>query len=139
MLADVGCHNIALLRAGVGKDVLDQVVSVLVAGDVNQGDPGTVDPALTHAVEVPGQEIDATDLETLFHNLGGVLIHTVLGCESNDMINRTASILWSTMLAYVLDAPVTKLAMGDNVDAGKHLFDAGSLWSCQSMASSKTM
>ena len=131
MLTDVGGHNIALLRVGVGKDVLDQVVSVLVAGDVNQRDSGTIDPALAHAVEVPGQEIDATDLETLFHNLGGVLIHAVLGCESDDMINRTASVLWSTMFAYVLDAPVTKLAMGDDVDAGQYLFDTGPLWLCQ--------
>lgn len=130
MLADVSRHNITLLRAGVGQDVLNQVVSVLVAGDVDQRDPGTIDPTLAHAVEVAGQEIDATDLETLFHNLGGVLIHAVLGCESDDMINRTASILWSTMLAYVLNAPVAKLAMGDDVDAGKDLFDAGPLWSC---------
>jgi hypothetical protein len=31
------------------------------------------------------------------------------------------------MLANMLDAPISKLAVGDNVNAGKYLFDTGTL------------
>jgi hypothetical protein len=43
------------------------------------------------------------------------------------MVDGTAAILRSTMLADVLDAPVAKLAMGDNVNVGKDLLNAGAL------------
>jgi len=40
------------------------------------------------------------------------------------MINCTTHVIWSAMLADVLNAPVAKLTMGDEIDVGKHLFDA---------------
>jgi len=34
------------------------------------------------------------------------------------MVDGTATISWSAMLADMLDAPVAKLTVGDNIDAG---------------------
>jgi hypothetical protein len=55
------------------------------------------------------------------------LVHAVLGSISNDMFNGPATISWGTMLADVLNAPIAKLAMGDNVDACKNFLNARAL------------
>lgn len=43
------------------------------------------------------------------------------------MVDGTAAVLRSAVLTDVLDAPVAKLAMGDNVNVGKDLLNAGTL------------
>jgi len=43
------------------------------------------------------------------------------------MISGTTAISRGAMLANMLDAPVSKLAVSDNVNAGKYLFDTGTL------------
>jgi len=43
------------------------------------------------------------------------------------MVNGSTTISWSTVLANVLNAPIAKLAMGDNVNASKDLLNAGAL------------
>jgi hypothetical protein len=43
------------------------------------------------------------------------------------MINGAAAISWCAMLADVLNAPVAKLAMSNNINAGKNFFDAWAL------------
>jgi hypothetical protein len=43
------------------------------------------------------------------------------------MANSTATISWSTVLADVLDTPVAKLTVRDDINAGKNLVDAGTL------------
>lgn len=49
------------------------------------------------------------------------------------MVNRAATVSWSTMLADVLDAPVAKLTVGDNVDTIEDLCDARTLRRCKSV------
>jgi hypothetical protein len=46
------------------------------------------------------------------------------------MVNGSAAISWSTVLANVLNAPVAKLAMSNDIDACKDLFNAGTLGNC---------
>lgn len=43
------------------------------------------------------------------------------------MVDGTAAVGRRAMLADMLDAPVAELAMGDNVDVGKDLFNARTL------------
>ena len=45
------------------------------------------------------------------------------------MVNGTASILGRSMFADMLDAPVSELAVGNNVNACKNFIDAGALLS----------
>jgi hypothetical protein len=57
------------------------------------------------------------------------LVHAVLGAEAKDVVNGATSVSGSAMLADVLNAPVAKLTVGDNIDAGQHFVDAGTLLS----------
>ena len=43
------------------------------------------------------------------------------------MISGTTAVSRSAVLANVLDAPVSKLAVSDNINASKYLFDTGTL------------
>ena len=43
------------------------------------------------------------------------------------MIDGSASILWRSVLAYVLNAPVAELSMSDNVNARQDFIDARAL------------
>lgn len=127
VLADMSGNDFAMLHAGVGEDVLNQVVAVLVAGNVNQGDTGAVDSTLAHTVEVATEKVATANLEALLDNFGGVLISAILGSVTDDVVNSTRSIGRGTMLANVLDAPVAELAMSDDVNIGKDLLNAGAL------------
>ena len=127
VLPDMGSHDLAVLRSGVGQDPLDEVVAVLVAGNVDERNTRAVVTTLADAVEVALEELRTTNLQTLLNDLRGKLVHAVLGRIADDMVDGTAAILRSTMLADVLDAPVAKLAMGDNVNVGKDLLNAGAL------------
>jgi hypothetical protein len=112
---------------GMGENILDEVVTVLITGDVDQWDSRTVKATLADTVKVTTKEINTTDLEALLNDLGGELVHTVFGSIANDMVDGTAAISWGTMLTDVLDAPVAKLAMSHDVDATENLLDARAL------------
>ena len=127
VLAYVSSNDFAVLRVGVGEDILHEVIAILVAGYVDQGDPGSVDAALADAVEIPSKKLGTSNLETLLHNLGCKLIHAVLGSIADDVVNRATTIRRGSMFTDVLDAPVAKLAMSHDVDVREDLFDAGTL------------
>ncbi|KAK1251144.1 hypothetical protein MKX07_005699 [Trichoderma sp. CBMAI-0711] len=78
-------------------------------------------------MRISTQELGTTNLETLLHNLGGKLVGAILCSVSNDMVDGPAAVRGSTVFADVLDAPVSELAMGHNVDIGENLFNAGTL------------
>lgn len=127
VLANMSGDNLAMLGVGVRQDVLDEIVTVLIAGDVDKGNAGTFVPALADTVKIAAQKLGATNLQTLLDHLGRKLVHAVLGGISNDMVDGSAAVSRGAMLADVLDAPVAKLAMSDNVDIGKHLLNARTL------------
>lgn len=127
MLANMGRDNLPVLWVGVGQDVLDEVVAVLVTSDIDERDPRTIDPALTDSVQIAAEELGATNLETLLHHLGCKLVHAILGGIADDMINGSASVSGGPMLADMLDTPVSELSVGDNIDVCKDLLDAGTL------------
>lgn len=129
VLPDVGSDDLAVLVGSVGQDVLDQIVAILVAGDVDERDAGTIVATLADTIEVATQELRAADLEALLDNLGCELISAILGGIANDVVDGAATVGRGTVLADVLDAPVAELAMGNDVDVGKDLLDAGALLS----------
>lgn len=96
---------------------------------IDQGHARAIRAAFADSLKVTVKELAAANLEALLDNLRSVLIHTVLGGKAEDMVNGTATISWGAMLADVLDAPVAELTMGDDINASKHLIDAGTLLS----------
>jgi hypothetical protein len=127
VLSDMLSNNLTVLRVGVGENVLDQVVSILITCNVDQWDAWAIKTAFADTVKIATEEVNTTNLEAFLNNLGGKLIHAVLGSIADDMINCSAAVSWGTMLANVLDAPVPELTMSDDIDALKHLFNAGAL------------
>jgi hypothetical protein len=55
------------------------------------------------------------------------LIGAVLGGIPNDMINSPATVWRCAVFADVLDAPVSKLTMRDNIDICKNFFNTRAL------------
>jgi hypothetical protein len=81
----------------------------------------------TDTLQVPIDELVTANLQALLNHFGSVLIHAVLGGETKNVVDSTASVSGSSMFADVLNAPVSKLAMGDNIDTSKDLVDARTL------------
>jgi hypothetical protein len=127
VLADVTCNNLSMLRVGVGKNVLDEIVAVLIAGNIDEWDTWTIRTPFADTIEISAEKFDTTNLEAFLDNLGGKLIHAVFRRVSDDVINSTAAISWGTMLANMLDAPVAELTMSDNINAGENFLDTWTL------------
>lgn len=140
----MAAYKFAMLGAAVGQDILDEVVTELIPSNcslvnipasshitvsltVNQRHARTIRARLTNTVEIAVQKLTATNLQTLLNHLGGVLVHAVLGAKAKDMLDGATAIRGGTMLANVLDAPVSKLSMCNHVDAGQDLVDTGTL------------
>lgn len=94
---------------------------------VNKRHARTIRARLANTIKVPVQKLVTTNLQALLNDLGSVLVHTVLRAEAEDVVDGTAAIGRCAMLTYVLDAPVSKLPMSNDIDTGQYLVDAGTL------------
>jgi len=130
VLADMLSNNLTVLRVGVSENVLNEIVAVLITRNVDQWNTRTIKTALADAVEIAAEKVDTTNLEAFLNNLGSELIHAILGRIADDMVNCSAAISWRTMLTDVLNAPVAKLAVSNNVNTGENLLDARALKTC---------
>lgn len=113
-----------MLRGGIVKNPLNQVVAILVTCDVNQGDASAIAAAFTNAVEVSTQKIPSANFEALLNYLRRKLIGAVFSGISNDMINGPAPIGGGPVFTYVLNTPVSELAVCHDVDICENFFDA---------------
>jgi len=119
-----------MLRVGVCENVLDEIVAVLVTGDVDQWNAWTIKTTLTDTIKVAAEEVDTTNLEALLNDLRCKLVHAVLRGIANNMVDGSAAISWGTMLTDMLDAPVAKLAMSNNINALQDFLNARALRLC---------
>jgi hypothetical protein len=120
--------NLTMLSGCVGENVLNKVVTILIAGNVDERDARTINTALADTIKISAQELWPSYLQTLLHDFGGKLIGAVLCGVANDMVNGAASISRGPMFADVLDAPVAKLPMSHDVNVGENLLNARALW-----------
>lgn len=123
----MGSNHLPMLRSGIVENPLDQVVAVLIAGNVDQGNASAVSTSFTNAVKVTTKEIGAANLQAFLHDLRSELVGAVLGSVANNMVDGATAVWRSTMLADMLNAPVAELTMSDDVNVGKDLLNAGSL------------
>ena len=105
-----------MLGVGVGENPLYEIVSKLIAGNINEWDTWTVGATLADPVKILVKELISSDLETLFNNLGRVLVGAVLGGETKDVIDGATAICWGTVLANVLNTPVAELSMSNDIN-----------------------
>lgn len=127
MLAYVSSDHVSVLGIGMGQDVLNEIIAILVAGNVDQRNARTIETTLADSVKVAAEKLGASNLEAFLNDLGSELIHGILRSVSNDMINSTAAVRRGTMFANMLDAPVSKLAVGHDVDVGEDFLNAWAL------------
>lgn len=83
---------------------------------------------LANSIQVSAEKLSVANLEALLHHLGGKLVGAILCSISNDVVDGSAAVRGGSMFAYMLNAPVSKLAVGHNVDVGKDFFDARTLF-----------
>ena len=112
------------------ENVLDEIVAVLVAGDVDQWDARTIETAFTDSIKIAAEEVNTANLEALLNDLGCKLVHAILRSIADDMVNGSAAVSWGAMLADVLDAPVAKLPMSNDINACQDLLNARALNMC---------
>lgn len=127
MLSNMCSNNLTMLGRGVGQNPLDQVIAVLITGDINQGDSRSVHATLTYSVKVTSQKIGTTYLQAFFNDLRSILIHAVFSCVANYVINCSASVGRRAVFADVLNAPIAELSMGNDVNVGQDFFDTRTL------------
>lgn len=77
MLSDVRRHHFSVLWRCIVQNPLDQVIAVLVAGNINQGNSSSVTTPFTNTVQVAAEEVRASNFEALFHNLGRELVRRI--------------------------------------------------------------
>ena len=94
---------------------------------VNEWNAWTIRAAFTHTLKIAFQEVRSTYLQALLNDLGCELVHAILSGITKNVVDSAATVSGEPMLTDMLDAPVAKLSMGDNVDAMKHFVNARSL------------
>lgn len=127
VLADMSSNDLTMLGRSIVQNPLDQVVAILIAGNVNQRDSSSVTAAFADTVEIAAEEVTTSNLETLLNNLRGELVGTVFGSIANDVVDGAAAVGRGTVLANMLNTPVPELTMSDNVDVGEDFLNAGTL------------
>lgn len=127
MLADVVGNLLTLVVMGVHENPLDEVIAVLVASNIDERNAWTIWVSRGNDPKVAIKKLDATDLEALLNDLGSKLIDAVAVGVDKDMIDDTTFVGRRAMLAEMLDAPITKLAMSNEVNADDHFFDSRTL------------
>ena len=72
-------------------------------------------------------ELRTTNLETLLHNLGSKLVDAVAVGIGKNVVDDAAFVRWRTMLAQMLDTPISKLTMSNKVNACDDFFNRRTL------------
>lgn len=127
VFANMCCNNLSVLWVGMGEYVLDQVVPILIARNIDQRDPWTIKTSFADAIKIAAEKFGTANFKTFLDNLRGKLIHRVLRGIPDDMVDGSASICRSTMLTDVLNTPVAKLTVGNNINVGQDFFNARTL------------
>lgn len=90
---------------------------------VNQWDARTVGTSFAYTLEVTLHKLRTANFETLLDDLGCKLVHAILGGIAKNVVDRTASILRRSVFADMLNAPVSELAMSNNINACEDFID----------------
>lgn len=69
MLPNMGGDHLSMLRRSVVENPLDQVVAILIARNIDQGNTGAVSATFADAIKVATKKICAANLETFLDDL----------------------------------------------------------------------
>lgn len=94
---------------------------------IDQRHARSVRSASADTREIMIHELRAANLEAFFHNLRCELIHAVIHSPAKNMLNSTALVVGSTVLADVLNAPIPELTMSEYINLRQYFFNCRSL------------
>ena len=57
VLPDVGSHHLTMLRRRIIENPLNKIVAILVAGNIDQRNPGAIATSLADTVEIATQKV----------------------------------------------------------------------------------
>ncbi len=77
--------------------------------------------------KVAFHEFGTTDLQTFLDNFGSKLVDAVVVGICKNVVDHTAFVRWGTMLTQMLDTPVAKLTVSDEVNAPNDFLDGWTL------------
>ena len=81
--------------------------------------------------EVAFKELDTANLQAFFDNLGSKLIDAVAVRITEDMVNHSPLVWRRAMLAEMLNAPIPKLSVRNEIYVVDDFFDGRALRYCQ--------
>ena len=113
---------------------LDRVVSNCQATEL-KADALTIDQGHARAVRTAGanpreiaiKKLSAANFKAFFDDLGSKLVHAIVASPQEDMLDGTILVMRSSVLTDVLDAPITELAMGEEIDFCKNFLNGRAL------------
>jgi len=109
------------------EKVSDSTALIEVGPTIDQWDAWTISTPFTNTIKITLEEFRAADLQTLLNHFRRKLVHAVFRGVAKDMVDSAATVGRSTVLANMLNAPIAKLTVGDNIDAIEDLGDARTL------------
>jgi len=112
---------------GIHQNPLDQIIAVLVASNIDERNAWTIWMSCGDDSEISIKEFDPTNLETLLDDFGSKLVNAVAVRVGKNVIDNSAPVCRRTMFAEMLDAPITELAMSNEIDACDNFFDSRTL------------
>jgi hypothetical protein len=130
VLADVDCNLLSLMMVGIHQNPLYQIVAILVTGNINQRNARAIWACGSDDAKVVPEELNTANLQTLLDNLGGKLIGAVAVGIAKDVVDDSALVWRGAVLAEVLDAPVSELPVGDEINVCDNFFNGGALEYC---------
>lgn len=99
----------------------------MVASDVDEWNTWTFRVRSGDDREVTVEKVHTSNLKAFLHDFGGILIDAVAVSIGKNMVNDPALVLWFSVLAQVLNAPVSELTMSNEVNVVNDFIDGRSL------------
>ena len=127
MLSNVNGNLFSLLLVSIHENPLDEIVAILITSNVNERDAWSIWMGSGDDIEITIKKLNATNLEALLDDLGGILVDAVAISVDENVVNDPTLVGRSTVLAQVLDAPITELAMGNEINVRDDFFNSGTL------------
>lgn len=94
---------------------------------IDQRHARAVRTASANTGKITVKELSTTNFKTFFNNLRSELVHAIISGPHEDMLDGTVLVMWSSVLTDVLDAPIAKLAVGEEINFCKNFLNSRAL------------
>lgn len=126
MLSYVDGNLLSLLLVGIHKNPLNEIVAVLIASNIDERNSWSLGMSCGNHIQIPIEKLNSANLEAFLDHLRGILVDAVAVSIDEDVVNDTSFVRWSTVLTEMLDAPVAKLSVSNEINVGNDFLNGRS-------------